>query len=67
MFDNNNLIENDDLNDLEEKGQSTKVTVKTRKVDYGIIFEIPELEVLSKEDLASRLDIAFPEYEFEII
>jgi len=59
--------EKDDLYDLDEKSLNTNVLVSVTGLPDGTIeFSMPPVSVLSVEDLRSRLEVAFPEYNFII-
>jgi hypothetical protein len=67
MYDDiDNFEEVNDLYDLEEKGLSQHIRVLLTPTEAGVVFELPPIEVLSVEDLKTRLETAFPEYEFSL-
>lgn len=61
------IEEKDDLYDLDEKSLSQDIVVSVTGLPDGTIeFSMPPVSVLSVEDLRSRLEVAFPEYNFII-
>lgn len=62
-----NFEEKDDLYDLDEKALTTDIVVSVNGLPDGTIeFSMPPVSVLSVEDLRSRLEVSFPEYNFII-
>lgn len=62
-----NFEEKDDLYDLDEKALIQDIVVSVTGLPDGTIeFSMPPVSVLSVEDLRSRLEVSFPEYNFII-